>query len=627
MPDTISTEKYVSTACAVFKIDLKGRFVYIDEETEELFGLAREELFGKSLYDFITTESRHLLDSVLGRRSRYELFYESVPLGIRTDEGSRQLDAVVTVNFISGNPVNYQFILKLAESREIASPTAWEHMFLSLLHDVDGDIDFNCLAEIFCAAAGYSAGECYIPDHRDSLTMVGSYPSGNPGHTAPAYLEQLRALGRDRFSFNPEDTVRHGGFGDGRSEAVLCLQYEGGGNLIIRLIGPQDYHPSAPQMDNIRLITGFWNRQVEHDGRTVAAGERLGMVGMTGDALGFGMAVVNDEFEMVCANERFLRLTGQSHETDPQRDFRKIIADWKGLDGQTSGVVPEKAPFSAMADGSQLRVDLVILPGLSEAVTALAAPFDVDGTPFYLYCLIARDDIACHALPAAGTDAFELLSLTHDMRAPLITIEAFTRRLQTKYAGRLDSDGTFITDSIIENSRILQQMIDGLNQLSRNRTDREAAQDIYLKELLKEMTQELRAAYPGTQYRVRFSGGLPLLRAPRRKLIALFRNILDNAFKYSALVAEPMIEIDYTLLAGRHRFLISDNGPGIEPDYVEKVFSPFFRTPEASTIQGSGIGLALAHDIVTSWGGTIQVESRERPGTTIALTLPPEIPG
>ncbi len=56
MSRTIGTDKLVSTACAVFKIDLRGRFVYIDDETEELLGLTREELFGKSIYEFISND-------------------------------------------------------------------------------------------------------------------------------------------------------------------------------------------------------------------------------------------------------------------------------------------------------------------------------------------------------------------------------------------------------------------------------------------------------------------------------------------------------------------------------------------------------------------------------------------
>jgi len=626
MPDTISTENYASTACAVFKIDLKGRFVYIDDETEELFGLSREELFGKSLYDFITPETRRHLDTVLRGHSRCELFFESLPLMIQTEFGMLQLDAVVTVNFISGSPVNYQFILRLSATSHIEPAATWERMFLDLLRDAPDEIDFGLLAEVCSTASGYSTTECYIPDSRGALKMVGAFPGDNPGHTAPAYLDAYRGAGEDRFSFRAEDISRHEGFGDGRSEALLFLWHDGGKNLVMRLTGPEGYRPSDQQVNNIELFTRLWNRHAEQNGRACSLGDQLDIIGDAGAALGIGVAAVSDCFEIVYANESFLRLTGQPDLPDAERDFRNVASGWDFRDPQSRPLTFEQSLFSEVMEKRQLCVGCIVIPGSSEPIIALAAPMEAGDATVFLYCLTNRCAHVDTASPVADRDNFELLSLVHDIRSPLITIEAFTRRLRSKYADRLDSDGMFIADGIIENSRILQEMIDGLNELSRNRSDDEAAQDVYLEELIKDVTQELKSAYPGTQYRIKFPGGLPSIRAPKRKLATIFRNILDNAFKYTASVSEPAIEIEYALEAGRHRFLISDNGPGIDPDYAKKIFAPFFRTPEASTIQGNGIGLALAHDIVAGWGGKIWVERPEQQGMRIAFTVPPDLP-
>ncbi|MCP4568036.1 MAG: PAS domain-containing protein, partial [FCB group bacterium] len=109
------------TRCAVFKIDLKGRFVFIDEETEKILGIAPEELFGCSIYDFISADSVRNLENILNCHNRYESFYEAMPLTIRVNDSKlNRYNTVVTLNFISGNPVNYQFILIPPQSIETA---------------------------------------------------------------------------------------------------------------------------------------------------------------------------------------------------------------------------------------------------------------------------------------------------------------------------------------------------------------------------------------------------------------------------------------------------------------------------------------------------------------------------
>ena len=625
MPDTISIEKHATTACAVFKIDLKGRFVYVDDETEELFGLSREELFGKSLYDFISPESHRLINDVFGRHARYELFYEAVPLVIRSHDGRfRRLEAVLTINFISGNPVNYQFILRLSEASEISPRVNWENHLLQLLQGDPETVEFDHVAEIFCAAGGYSQSECYIPDDRDSLMMVGSYPPGSPNHTAPVYLEQLRASGRDRFSFIPEDVTRHEGFGDGRSEAVLCLWFGNDKNLIVRLLGPKDYHPSEQRIANIHLISDLWNRHFESGTKLPSPGEMFSLLGRAGDALGMGLAIINDEYEIAYINDACYKLTGMSEDKEPVRDFREIYRRWNVQDCEARSLPFGQSPFARAMESRKSCLGPICVPAGKGRMTAVATPLEIAESSFYLFCIHQHAGEAGDESSAAITRNPELLSLVHDIRAPLITIDAFSRRLRTNHAEGLGNDGTFLVDGIMENSRILREMIDGLNELSRTRTDQEPPQDVYLKEIVRDIIGQLTAAYPEKNCRIKYIGSLPSVSAPKRKLMTVLRNILDNAFKYAAS-AEPAIEIEYSLDGLWHRLSISDNGPGIGPDYAQKVFSPFFRAPEAAAISGSGIGLALAYDIVTSWGGKIWVDRPEVPGATISFTLPPKI--
>ena len=98
--------------CAVFKIDLKGRFVYIDDLTEEILHCPRENLFGRDIKGFLSEESYTTLKTIFQRCRHYETFFEAVELNFVNSQGEGQLyDAVISLNFIAGNPANYQVVL------------------------------------------------------------------------------------------------------------------------------------------------------------------------------------------------------------------------------------------------------------------------------------------------------------------------------------------------------------------------------------------------------------------------------------------------------------------------------------------------------------------------------------
>ncbi|MCK4460816.1 MAG: PAS domain-containing protein, partial [candidate division Zixibacteria bacterium] len=99
--------------CAECKIDLRGRFVFVDDETETLLGRSREDLFGKPITDVLDRSSQDVIDHILAVRNHYETHFDYAPLTLISRNG-RQLpvDATISLCFNSGNPVNYQLILK-----------------------------------------------------------------------------------------------------------------------------------------------------------------------------------------------------------------------------------------------------------------------------------------------------------------------------------------------------------------------------------------------------------------------------------------------------------------------------------------------------------------------------------
>ena len=110
--------------CAICKIDLKGRFVYIDDKIESILGLTKEELFGKSINEFLDDSSQLIINNLLTQRNKYEIFYDATELNIINCQGENlNAKAIISLNFIAGNPVNYQLIIDTCEEQSfITSP-------------------------------------------------------------------------------------------------------------------------------------------------------------------------------------------------------------------------------------------------------------------------------------------------------------------------------------------------------------------------------------------------------------------------------------------------------------------------------------------------------------------------
>lgn len=128
MSNTAAKDVNVLQRCAVCKIDLKGRFSFIDEEFLALTGYAYEELLGKPVAGILEPSSRELITRLMSGRSHYEAVYDSAPL-ILINKNKRQINVSATMflNFSGGNPVNFQLILSTQPiSQIVKSQTAGE---------------------------------------------------------------------------------------------------------------------------------------------------------------------------------------------------------------------------------------------------------------------------------------------------------------------------------------------------------------------------------------------------------------------------------------------------------------------------------------------------------------------
>jgi len=182
-------EKKRLARCPVFRIDLKGRFVNVDDLTEKFFGQPTEYYFGKNISDFLDESSRAVIEDVLCTGRHFETFFKSVNLTfIDSKETPHEVGAVISLNFIGGNPANYQFVLTSAFPARIGELLDEEESESSLerisryIYDLDGPIDWNSISDLICKGDEIVQAGIYLYDEgRLSLLGEASRQGIEPG--------------------------------------------------------------------------------------------------------------------------------------------------------------------------------------------------------------------------------------------------------------------------------------------------------------------------------------------------------------------------------------------------------------------------------------------------------------
>jgi PAS domain S-box-containing protein len=211
-------------------------------------------------------------------------------------------------------------------------------------------------------------------------------------------------------------------------------------------------------------------------------------------------------------------------------------------------------------------------------------------------------------------------SVSHDLRAPLRSIDGFSQALLEDCADQLDTGGQDSLRRIRAAAQRMAQLIDDLLKLSRlTRADLHVTQ-VDLSELAASVSQELRASEPRRQSTIRIADGLVASGDPVL-LRTVLENLLGNAWKFSAPKPATLIEVGSASIAGETAYYVRDNGVGFNLAYADKLFGPFQRLHSQSEFPGTGIGLASVRRIVRRHGGRIWAEAQPGQGATLWFSL------
>jgi signal transduction histidine kinase len=213
-------------------------------------------------------------------------------------------------------------------------------------------------------------------------------------------------------------------------------------------------------------------------------------------------------------------------------------------------------------------------------------------------------------------------SVSHDLRAPLRTIDGFSLALQEDFAEHLNDAGRDYIARVRAGVQRMGTLIDALLQLSRVTRSEVQTDSLDLSQLAVLVFNELAAS--DTARRVEFLArpGVIAQGDPRLLRIAL-ENLIGNAWKFTSKVPQPRIEFGSLTKDEGTVYFIKDNGAGFDMQYVDRLFTAFQRLHGDRDFKGSGIGLATVSRIIRRHHGSISAESAPGLGATFSFTLAP----
>jgi signal transduction histidine kinase len=236
----------------------------------------------------------------------------------------------------------------------------------------------------------------------------------------------------------------------------------------------------------------------------------------------------------------------------------------------------------------------------------------------------AEEALAQHAAELGRVNS-ELEDFTyvvsHDLKEPLRSIEAFSTFLSQDYGDKLDEEGQRYISVLRDSAERMSALIEDLLQLTRiGRACREYT-SIGVESLLGEVRRDLDFALDEKKVDLRIQPNLPTIFCEPRHLKQVFENLISNAIKFND-EPRPVIEIACREDADVHTFSVRDNGMGIDEKYYEKIFRIFQRLGRRENHEGTGAGLTICKKIVEAHGGRIWVESKVGQGSTFSFTIP-----
>lgn len=218
--------------------------------------------------------------------------------------------------------------------------------------------------------------------------------------------------------------------------------------------------------------------------------------------------------------------------------------------------------------------------------------------------------------------------VSHDLRSPMATITGFADTLRLNWDAFSDDHKREILERISRSTSQLSRFVENVLQVSQIEAGRltydiqamDVAQLVY--RVAGENSQPVHGVTVGTRIDVSVPDLVPLVRGDEMRQWQILTNLVTNAMKFSG--DEDPVEIQVTPKTTHVHISVTDHGPGIKPEDMDRLFQKFTRLdqPEGVKVKGTGLGLYICKSMVEAQGGEIWVESEPGTGSTFTYTVP-----
>lgn len=338
--------------------------------------------------------------------------------------------------------------------------------------------------------------------------------------------------------------------------------------------------------------------------------------------LPLGIFVLDEKGKPIFCNEKSFEILGRGIMGDPDKEIYSIYKAgtevvWNNTELPLMQAYLNKT-FSHIDNmevdrqGDRLPVEVWGIPVLDEEKNLL-------------YAIAAFNDITerrnseakLHALNKE-LESFSY-SVSHDLRAPLRAINGYARMLMEDYESKIDLEGKRLIEIIRGNAKKMGQLVDDLLEFSRMGKREMNKISVNLDEIVNQAKHEVIANIEtNAQFRIEKLGPA---KVDPTLMEHVFINLIDNAVKYSSKVKNPLIEIGVRYENDLNVYYVRDNGAGFDMVYYDKLFGVFQRLHRNDEFDGTGVGLAIVHRIISRHGGKVWAEGKVNEGAVFYFTL------